>query len=255
MARRTPRTDPGATPTKTDEGRKKSSGASEAASTPLTIPARWEKLRSDVRATLAALPRAFALVWAASPGLTVTLAVLAAVGSGVPVLTAWLSKLLVDAVVSAARSPSHPIRAVVVLVVAQFALYMVSSVMQSARSLTEQTLRELTGNRVQLTLMEHANRLDLALFENPTFYDKLQRAQREAVSRPLGIVESVFDLVASCLTFFSLIALMARLGWLVGVIALVAPVPSFIASSRYGQQGYWLAWRQSADRCMMGWPR
>src|SRR5262249_11426765 len=44
-----------------------------------------------------------------------------------------------------------------------------------------------------------------------------------------------------------------RLGWIVGVVALIAPVPSFIASSRYGWYGYRLARRQSPDRRRMGY--
>jgi ATP-binding cassette subfamily B protein len=50
-----------------------------------------------------------------------------------------------------------------------------------------------------------------------------------------------------------MVALMARLGWVVGAAALIAPIPSFIASSRYGRRGYWLARRQSPDRRRMGY--
>ena len=220
---------------------------------PKTWGERWEKLREDVHKTLAAMPRAFQLVWEASPGLTIGFGLLVIVGSSIPALTAWISKLLVDTVVNAARSDAHPVLGVLWLVAAQFGLSMVSSIVWSGRSLVEQSLRELTANRVQLALMEHANRLDLALFEDPKFYDKLQQAQREAGYRPLGIVQAVFNLGGSLITFFSLIALMARLGWVVAVIALLAPIPSFIASTKYGSQGYWLAWRQSPDRRKMSY--
>jgi ATP-binding cassette subfamily B protein len=46
---------------------------------------------------------------------------------------------------------------------------------------------------------------------------------------------------------------MARLGWVVAALALIAPIPSFIASSRYGWHGYWLTRRQSPDRRRMGY--
>ena len=220
---------------------------------PKTWRERWDKGKEDFRKTVAATPRAFKLVWEASPGLTVAFGILAVVGGGVPAVTAWISKLLVDAVVNAARSDTHPINTVLWLVAAQFGMSTLSALMWSVRSLVEQSLRELTANQVQLALMQHANRLDLASFEDPKFYDKLQQAQREAGYRPLGIVQAVFNLVGSLITFLSLIALMARLGWIVAVIALIAPIPSFIASSRFGSQGYWLAWRQSPDRRKMSY--
>ena len=71
--------------------------------------------------------------------------------------------------------------------------------------------------------------------------------------RPLGMVQQLFGMARSLITFLSMIALMARLGWIVGAVALIAPIPSFIASSRYGWRGYWLARRQSPDRRRMSY--
>jgi ATP-binding cassette, subfamily B, bacterial len=69
----------------------------------------------------------------------------------------------------------------------------------------------------------------------------------------LSMVQDVFGLVGALITFLSLIALMTRLSWVVAAIALIAPIPSFIASSRYGRQGFWLSWRQSPDRRRMSY--
>jgi ATP-binding cassette subfamily B protein len=221
---------------------------------PRTLRERVAKLRSDARSMLAMLPRAFRLVWSASGGLTVALALIAVLSGVVPTATAWVSKLLIDAVVRSTRGGvAAQIGQVTGLVIAQLGLYLGSSLLQTLRGIAQQSLQELTANRVQLTIMEHANRLDLAFFENPRFYDMLQQAQREASSRPLGMVQELFNLARSLITFLSLVALMTRLGWVVGAAALIAPVPSFIANSRYGWRGYWLTRRQSPDRRRMGY--
>ena len=220
---------------------------------PLPLGKRWAKFRADSRTTFAGLPRAFGLVWRANRGFTVSLALFAVIGGIIPVATAWVSKLLIDAVVAAASRGGGPgwVRWVLVLVAAQFGLYLAGSLLQTLQSVTQQALQELTGDHVQLTIMEHANRLDLAFFEEPKFYDTLQEAQREASQRPLGMVQQVFNIVRSSITFLSMVALMARLGWIVAAVALIAPVPSFIASTRYGWRGYWMARRQSSDRRLM----
>jgi ATP-binding cassette subfamily B protein len=228
---------------------------SPAEAAPRTLRERLGGLREDARATLAGMPRAFRLVWGAHRGFTLSLAVFAILAGVIPMATAWISKLLIDTVVAAASGDGDPalVRRVAGLVAAQLGVYLAGSLLQTLRTIVQQALQELTANRVQLTLMEHANRLDLAFFENPKFYDTLQQAQREASYRPLSMVQELFGVVRSLITFLSMIALMARLGWVVAALALIAPLPSFIASSRYGWHGYWLARRQSPDRRRMGY--
>ena len=222
---------------------------------PPTLRARWAKIRKDARTTGAGLPRALRLVWESGRGYTVALAVLTVLGGIVPTATAWISKLLIDAVVAAVKAGgSDPTRNVVLgLVALQFGVFIGSALLNTVRNINQQALQELTARRVQLLLMDHANRLDLSFFENPEFYDKLQEAQREAGYRPVSMVEQLFGLVRSAITFLSMIALIARLGPWVAAAALIAPIPSFIAQSRYGWQGYMMSRRQSPDRRRMSY--
>src|SRR5437016_13768906 len=86
---------------------------------PRTLRERVGKLRGDARTMLAMLPRAFGLVWSASRGLTVALALIAVLSGIVPTATAWISKLLIDAVVTTARGgAAAQVRHVTWLVVA-----------------------------------------------------------------------------------------------------------------------------------------
>ncbi|MCW3053747.1 MAG: transporter ATP-binding protein, partial [Chthonomonadales bacterium] len=228
--------------------------------TPLSLRERWKQSRDNGRVILAGLPRACGLVWSAHRGFTITLALMAVVGGALPTATAWITKLLIDGVVAAASVGGHgvdlhapEVHRVMVLVAVQLGLLLGSALLQVAQSIVQQGLQDLTGIRVQLIIMEHANRLDLAFFENPTFYDKLQQAQSEASYRPIGMVNQLLSLMRSLITFLSMIALIARLGPGVAAMALVAPIPSFIAGTRYGWRGFMQARRQSPDRRRMGY--
>ncbi|MEO8286646.1 MAG: ABC transporter ATP-binding protein [Chloroflexota bacterium] len=214
---------------------------------------RWTEWKKQVRATLSGAPRAFSLVWGSHKGYTVAMAVFSIVFGLIPTATAWISKLLIDAIVGAAKvgGVGSATALVIQLVVLQFVLLVGSSLLQTIRNINQQALQELTARRVQLLLMRHANSLDLSFFENPTFYDALQQAQREAGYRPTQMVEQMFSLVRNAITFLSMIALIASLGWVVALASLIAPIPSFIASSRYGWQGYMMSRRQSPDRRRM----
>ncbi len=220
---------------------------------PRTPRQRLQELRRNARATAAGIPRAFALVWDTHKGYTISMALFSIVFGIVPTATAWVSKLLIDAVVASVQSggAQERVSVVVWLVAVQFGLFAGNSLLQTIRNINQQALQELTAKRIQLMIMQHANRLDLSFYENPRFYDALQQAQREAGYRPLNMVEQMFNLLRTVITFLTMTGLIARLGWVVALAALVAPIPSFIASSRYGWQGYMMSRRQSPDRRRM----
>lgn len=221
----------------------------------LSSKQRLERLRKNAKATMAGVPRAFALVWNTHKGYTISMAVFSVLFGVIPLATAWISKLLIDAVVSGIQKggSQEAISVVIVLALIQFGLSAGSSLLQTVRNINQQALQELTARRIQLMLMQHANKLDLSFFENPQFYDTLQQAQREAGYRPTSMVEQMFGLVRSLITFLGMIALITRLGWIVALVALLAPIPSFIASSRYGWQGYRMSRWQSPGRRRMSY--
>jgi ATP-binding cassette subfamily B protein len=99
--------------------------------------------------------------------------------------------------------------------------------------------------------MRHAASLDLADFENAAYYDQLQRAQQESNHRPVQMVSQIFGLARSVITFATLLALLVMLGPIIAAATLLAPIPAFVSSSRYGWQGFHLMRRQSPIRRMM----
>ena len=162
-----------------------------------TLGERWTEWKKQTRATLAGIPRALSLVWSTHKGYTLAMAFLTVVFGLIPAATAWVSKLLVNAVLAAIKvgGKGDTTMVVVELVALQFALLAGSSLLQTVSNINQQALQELTARRVQLMLMRHANKLDLSFFENPAFYDSLQQAQTEAGYRPTQMVSQMFGLV------------------------------------------------------------
>jgi ATP-binding cassette subfamily B protein len=207
------------------------------------------------RAGLVGVPRVLRLVWATHRGLTLALGAVTLAQSAVPAAQVWLAGQLLQAVVDGvdACGDDAAVRRIVTLAVVQFLLLAAGSLLQTLQNIVQQLLQDRTANRVQLLIMEHANGLDLGFFEDATYYDQLQQAQREAAFRPVGMVSGVFGLARTLFTFLSMIALLVRLGPLLAVVALLAPIPAFVASTRYGWQGYQQMRRQSPERRLMGY--
>ena len=81
---------------------------------------------------------------------------------------------------------SAHIRPVAVLAILQLALFLSSNLLETLGNIFQQLLQERLSIHVQKIIMNHANSLDLADFENATYYDQLQQAQNESTSRPVA---------------------------------------------------------------------
>lgn len=214
-----------------------------------TVGTLWRILRTAPASML----RVLGLVWRTSPRLTAIMGALTLVQALLPAAQVWLSKLIIDAVVAGIKTSGSDaaVHRVLILALLQFAVIALGSLAGTLANIAQQLLQEQVTNRVQLSIIEHADRLDLSFFERSASYDLLQQAQSEAAFRPVSMVQQSFGLIRTFITFATMITLVLRLEWFLAVIALLAPVPAFIASTRYGWQGFQLMRRQSPARRMM----
>lgn len=222
---------------------------------PEAPPLSTRMLWSNGRQTWQGFRRVLGLVWDASPGLTLALAVLNLLQGGLPAAGVWVSKVLVDVVVAAVSSGTGTaaLPQILALVALQFGIGAATQLLSTAANICQQLLQEQVTNRIQLVVMRHANELDLVFFERPQFYDLIQQVQREAAFRPVGMVQTAFGLIRGILTFLSLLALLVNLEWFIAVAALLSPIPAFVSSARYGWQGYQMMRWQSPLRRMMNY--
>jgi ATP-binding cassette subfamily B protein len=212
------------------------------------------------------LPRVLRLVWTASRILTLGLATATILAGVVPTITALIAKGLIDAVVKAIAANVSGVAAandtvgpltldptgmVFLLAAAQFLVFALSSFLSTLRNVCQQLLQERVTNTIQLEIMDHAAKLDLAFFEDSTSYDLLRRAQQGASSRPLFMVSGVFGLIQTAIALASMIVALLFLSPLLALVALVAPIPAFVADTRYGWRGYSFArWASPLRRRM-----
>ncbi len=208
-----------------------------------------------VAGAFTSLPRVLRLIWNIQPFSTVALGLLY-IGQGfLPALTALTSAALIYAVTVAieAHGQHGTLQAVIWWVAAQFALQGANNLLQTLINIVQQLLQERAANEIQFLVMQKANTLDLSFFEDAQFYDKLQQVQQEAMSRPIGMISQTFGLGSSIVTMISLVILLLQLSWWVALLALLAPIPAFVASMRYGWWGYQLMRRQSPLRREMAY--
>jgi ATP-binding cassette subfamily B protein len=197
--------------------------------------------------------RAMELVWTTSPRLTVALGVLTLFVGVIPTGTAYVGKLIVDAVQEAARTGLTPDRqAALVCVLIEGGLIVASSAGQRGLMVCQSLLRAMLGHRVNVMILEKSLTLSLPQFEDSEFYDKLTRARREASSRPLSLVNKTYGLIQNLLGLLTAAALLWSFSPIAPLLILLAGLPSFIVEAKFSQDAFRLfRWRSPEARKQM----
>ena len=199
------------------------------------------------------VPQLLRLVWATHRGFTIAMGLLRLVRAFVPIATLWIGKLIIDGVVEAQRN-GGTWRAIGKLVLIEIAIVVLGELLARASSLVESLLGDLFSNKISVRLMEHAATLDLAQFEDPEFYDHLERARRQTVGR-IGLIAQLLGLAQDMLTLATLsAALLAFSPWLV-LLLVIAIVPSFLGETRFAAMEYSLLFRWTPERRQLDYLR
>src|SRR6059058_2047023 len=214
-----------------------------------TAPTSWKERLEALRY----IPALFRLIWRTHRGYTSGIVVLRVVRSAVPVATFWVGKLILDSVIAAKASTgslSHVWRYLAL----ELAIVLVGEILARASSLIESLLGDLFSNAMSVRLMEHAARLDLAQFEDPEFYDHLERARRQTVGR-IALLSLLLSMSQDALTLLTLAgALIAYSPWLLLLLA-IAVIPSFLGETHFASLGYSLLFRWTPERRQLDYLR
>jgi ATP-binding cassette subfamily B protein len=196
--------------------------------------------------------RALDLVWTTSRPLTLTLAVLTVLAGVLPAATAWVGKLIVDAVVAAMGEAQPELLPVLELILLEAGIVVLLAACQRGISASQSLLRALLGQRVNVMILEKALTLQLTHFEDSEFYDKLTQARREASSRPLSLVNRSFGLAQNALSLASYAALLVAFSPWAVLILVVAGLPSFVAEAKFSGDAFKLfRWRSPDTRMQL----
>ena len=204
-------------------------------------------------AALRYVPPFLKLVWETHRGYAAAMVVLRLGRAFVPVATLWVGKLIIDAVVAALEAGPDFTR-LWKLVALEIAIVLVGEILARASGLVESLLGDLFSNYTSVRLMEHAARLDLYHFEDPDFYDQLERARRQTTAR-VGLLAQLLALGQDALTLVSLGAALAVYSpWLLALLA-VAVLPSFLGETHFAGLQYSLLYRWTPERRQLDYLR
>jgi len=204
-------------------------------------------------AALRYVPQLVRMIWRTNRGYTAAMMVLRFIRAFVPIATFWVGKLILDTVL-AARAGQAAYATLWRYLALEIAIVLSGEILARASSLIESLLSDLFSNNMSIELMEHAATLDLAQFEDPTFYDHLERARRQTVGR-IALLTQTVSMSQDFVTLLTLGgALIAYSPWML-VLLILAVLPSFLGETHFAALGYSLLFRWTPERRQLDYLR
>ncbi len=221
-----------------------------------TQPSTSTAWRDRVRA-LKNIPPVLKIVWRSGPYVVVLGLAYRVVAALIPVSTAYVSKLIIDNISAILRhSTTFAASATHLWWLAglEFALAVIGNLAGRLIDYYDAVLADRYTRHVSIEVMRHASQLDLQAYEDPVFYDRLERARVQATDR-LGMIQSMGRLFQQVLTTLSLSAAILWFSpWLL-VLLIACLVPAFLGESHFAFLNYAKNFRQTPAKRQLDYLR
>jgi len=204
------------------------------------------------------------LVWEAAPLLLIFMVLLCLLDGVLPVVGAYISKDLLNLVaefigkgISSSGSLYEDIivnlRPLIFLFVAYFVYNFLKKILSRLNSMVTNIAGELVVNHIKLKIIRKAKETDLASFDKPEFYEKLENANREAGMRPIHILSATFSVISALISAVSFVAVLAALSPWAPVIIIVTAIPGALVNYIYRHRNFRYMRMHSKERREMSY--
>ena len=225
---------------------------------------RW--LLSLVRSFFSHLFYIVRLVQETRPWLLALMAFFCLVGGVLPVVGAWITRDLLNAVsdlLTGGVTPSAgfwdflanellgSFRPLTFLILFQLVYQLLSRIVNRLSTMTNNLAGELVANHIKQKIMGQARTVDMAAFDRPEFYEKLENANREAGMRPLMILRATFDMISALISAVSFVAILGALHPLAPLVVVVTALPTAVVNCVWRHKSFFYMRRRSKERRQM----
>ena len=202
----------------------------------------------------------FALVWKSAPFILITMMLLCILDGVLPVFGAYVSSYLLNEISDLITEKSFGIisdnafeamRPLIFLFMLNLLYLFMKKALSKVSTMVTGIAGELVVNHIKLSLIGKAKTLDTRSFDDPTFYEKLENANREANMRPISILNATFSLVSAIISAVSFILVLGSLHPLAPVAIIIAASPAAIVSLVYRNRNFrYIRWHSKERRQM-----
>ena len=176
------------------------------------------------------------------------------VASLLPPALFWVSKLIIDSIYRILTAHQAVGNRLWWLVAGEFAIAVAIGVLGRIIDYLDALLAGKYMYHVSVRVMEHAAGLDLLAYEDPVFYDRLERARIQATDR-LYMIQAIGRLIQQVITTITLsVTILFFSPWLL-LLLIVGVIPAFLGETHFAFLGYAKNFRQTPVRRQLDYLR
>ena len=192
----------------------------------------------------------FRLVWETRPWILFVMLFMSVWSGVMPIVSAYINRALLNSL-AAAYIGEAAIETVLFLLLMHFVYVFVNSLVRNINTILTRIYGELVVQHIKMMIMNKAKTIDLASFDMPEFYSRLENADREAGHRPIQVLESTFSVMSSIITMVSFIVILAGVSPAAPVIIILLAAPSAVINFIYRKKNVNYIRRRSKERRQM----
>jgi ATP-binding cassette subfamily B protein len=140
------------------------------------------------------------------------------------------------------------------LVAAEMALAVLTNVLSRAVDYFDALLADRYTHHVSVEVMRKAAALDVTVYEDPVFYDRLERARVQATDR-LAMIQQIGRLIQQSVTTIAFSAVLIRYSPFLLLLLIAGTIPAFMGESHFAFLSYAKNFRQTPMRRQMDYLR
>ncbi len=193
------------------------------------------------------LPSLFRMVWAAAPIVVFSSLVCRLVGALVPLAILAVTRQIIDNIYHLTSSHIPLPGSFWWMVSLEFGLASLAMITSRVIDFCDSRLADKFTCYVNVRIMEHAASLDLVSYEDPRFYDTLERARVQGIDR-VGMIQATGRLVQEFMTTVSLAASIFIFSPWILFTLIICTLPTFLNETHFAFLGYALNSQQTASR-------
>lgn len=201
-----------------------------------TRPKSFWSAWHDRMHALSNVPPLLGIVWQAGPGVVSGGLFCRVVSAMIPLALLAVTKRILDCI--QAKFNGHPVPDYFwYLVALEFGLAATAGVLGRFIGYFDTLLADRFTRHVSIEVLGHASQLDLASYEDPVFYDKLERARVQATDR-IAMIQAMGAMLQQIISAATLsISIFYFSPWLL-LVLIGAVVPAFLGESHFAFIGY-----------------
>ena len=211
---------------------------------------RWRERLQALRN----IPPVLRLVWEAAPVIIVCSLAFRVIAALLPLAVLKVTQVIIDAVYNYTAHGTALPHSFWWLVGLEFALASFAAVLVRAINFCDVALADKYSRHVSTKIMAHASRLDLTSFEDPLFYDRMERARVQGTDR-IVLIQSAGQLIQQIVTTVSLAASILFFSPWILLALVVCVIPAFLGETHFAFKGYSLNFRQTPAKREMEYLR